>query len=570
MIKPRLFADTVSIVVCGAAGQGILTIEKLLPRLIKLSGHHVCTTKEYMSRIRGGSNSTEIRISSTPVQAYTGGIDLLIPLDEDALPHLEKRVTADTIIVGDEERLGSGRKIIDIPMRKMAIEAGNAIYENVIGAGVVAGILSLDRTGSEEYLAGHFSDKSDDVVAGNIKAFRDGYARGENLIKDGVVAVEFAGSTDRRDEILVNGAEACALGALAGGCNFIAAYPMTPSTGVFTFLAQHSREFGIIAEQAEDEIAAINMSLGAWYAGARSMVTTSGGGFALMAEGLSLAGMIESPAVILLSQRPGPATGLPTRTEQGDLLFALFAGHGEFPRILLAPGTLDEAFHLTAAAFDLADRFQVPVIVLADQFLVDLQHNIAPFDLSAVSSKSHIVETAPGYRRYAITEDGLSPRGVPGFGDGLVGLDSDEHDERGHITEDLELRARMMDKRLRKGALIRDALPPPVLYGSETYETLIVGWGSTCGVIREALDRLGGLAGVSHLHIAAVHPLHERVGARLEKARKVVVVENNATGQLAAVLRMFLGVEADSTILQYDGMPFAVEDLAASIARELS
>jgi 2-oxoglutarate ferredoxin oxidoreductase subunit alpha len=406
------------------------------------------------------------------------------------------------------------------------------------------------------------------VAAGNVEAFRAGYGRGAALVAEGRAAVEIDSSPDRRNEILASGTDAIALGALAGGCNFIAAYPMTPSTGVFAFLAQHAERFGIIAEQAEDEIAAMNMSLGAWYAGARAMVSTSGGGFALMVEGLSLAGMTECPAVIFLGQRPGPATGLPTRTEQGDLLFVLFAGHGEFPRIVLAPGTLPEAFELTAKAFDLADRFQVPVIVMADQFLVDLQHNLSPFDTSGAGVTHHFIETGKDYRRYALTEDGLSPRGIPGLGAGLVGLDSDEHDEEGHITEDLELRRRMVDKRLRKGDLLAAATLPPRLYGGEVFETLLVSWGSTCGPVREAMERVGNST-VSYLHVSQVHPLHESVSGLMGKARKTVVIENNATGQFASLLRMHLGVEVDAAILQYDGLPFAVEELASRIEREV-
>jgi 2-oxoglutarate ferredoxin oxidoreductase subunit alpha len=562
-----IFEDGASIVICGAAGQGIQTIEKILPQLARLSGFHVCATKEYMSRIRGGSNSTEIRVSSRPVTSYARGIDLLIPLDEAALGHLDGRIGPRTLIVGDAARIKPDREIVDVPFRRMAEEIGGPIYENVVGAGVAAGIFGLDRGESENHIRRHFSGKKEDVAAANVEAFRAGFDRGAALVEEGRVAVEIGRSPDRGKEILASGAEAIALGALHGGCNFVAAYPMTPSTGVFAFLARHSEKLGIIAEQAEDEIAAINMSLGAWYAGARAMVTTSGGGFALMAEGLSLAGMIESPAVIFLSQRPGPATGLPTRTEQGDLLFALFAGHGEFPRAVLAPGTLEEAFSLTAKAFDLADRFQVPVIIMADQFFVDLQHNIPPFDMGTDMVTRHFVRTEKDYRRYEMSQNGLSPRGIPGYGEGLVGLDSDEHDEAGHITEDLDLRRRMVDKRLAKAVLLAEAALPPVLFGQEEYETLLVGWGSTCGPVREAAGQVGR-DGISFLHVAQVHPLHRSVRGLLEKAKKVVVVENNATGQFASVLRMHLGIGADAAILKYDGMPFSVEELAERIEEE--
>jgi len=215
------------------------------------------------------------------------------------------------------------------------------------------------------------------------------------------------------------------LGAIAGGCSFISTYPMSPSTGVWIFLTQHSKEFDIITDQSEDEISAINMAIGAWYAGARGMVATSGGGFALMVEGLSLASMIETPVVIHLGQRPGPATGLPTRTEQADLEFVLHAGHGEFPRIILTPGTMEDAFNLSQRAFDLADKYQVPVFILTDQYFLDSYYNLPSLNLSDIRNQSHVVKTNKEYKRYQLTENGISPRGIPGYGEGLVSVDSD-------------------------------------------------------------------------------------------------------------------------------------------------
>lgn len=564
---PRVFHDEAAIVLCGAAGQGIQTIERLLPGLLKQEGYHVCTTKEYMSRVRGGSNATQVRVTSRRRTAYSRAIDLLFPLDAEALPHVEHRLAPATVIIGDRGRIEPRRAIIDVPLRALAEEAGGAIYENVVAVGVVAGIFGVERERGEAFVARFFSGRSDEIVGGNREAFGKGFARGAALVEEGRLRVEIERAADLAGEILVDGQTAVALGALAGGCDFVSAYPMTPATGVFTYLAQRAAEFGLIVEQAEDEIAAINLSLGAWYAGARGFVTTSGGGFALMVEGLSLAGMIESPAVIMLGQRPGPATGLPTRTEQGDLAFALWAGHGEFPRLLLAPGSLEECFTLTAKAFDIAGRIQVPVILLTDQLLMDLQHAVPPFDAAGTPAANHIVETAPDYRRYAPAEDGVSPRGVPGHGHGLVGVDSDEHDEEGHITESMEVRTRMVRKRLRKAELLAREAIPPEIFGPEDFETLLVGWGSTRGAIREALEK-SGAARTAFLHVSQVHPLHPEVGRRLAQARRVVAVENNATGQFAALLRMGFGRAADAAILQYDGMPFAVEDLAARIAEE--
>lgn len=294
------------------------------------------------------------------------------------------------------------------------------------------------------------------------------------------------------------------------------------------------------------------------------MVTTSGGGFALMVEGVSLSGMLETPVVIHLGQRPGPATGLPTRTEQADLNFALYSGHGEFPRIILTPGTIEDAFYLSQQAFNLADKFQVPVFILTDQYLVDSYQNLPLFDLVSIKNEQYIVETDSGYKRYKITDNGISPRGIPGFGEGLVLSDSDEHDENGNITEDLDLRTRMVDKRLKKLDLIKREIIPPQLFGPENYKTLVVGWGSTCGVIKEALLKLGR-KDIAFLYFKQVYPLFPMIGEYLKEAPKTVIVENNATSQFGQLIKIHTGRDFDQKILKYNGLPFSVEEITEAL-----
>jgi 2-oxoglutarate/2-oxoacid ferredoxin oxidoreductase subunit alpha len=559
--------EDVAVVLCGQAGQGLQTIEHLLTRTLSLAGYRVFSSQEVMSRIRGGINSTVIRIGSKRVAAWVDRIDLLVSFTPGAIAHLRHRISAETVILGDKaifENESFGERSIDLPFSRLASEAGGPVYLNTVAAAAVAALFKVDWEDFEGYLRLQFSGKEEVVVGKNLEAARAGYAAGDALLKTGAVTFSIGKDPRVKDEILLDGTEAVALGAVAGGCDFVSFYPMSPATGVSTFLAREAKGFGLLVEQAEDEISAVNMALGAWYAGARALVSTSGGGFALMVEGVSLAGMIESPLVVHLAQRPGPATGLPTRTEQGDLFFALHSGHGEFPRILLAPGTLEEAFYLTQKAFDLADRFQVPVFILTDQYLLESHRNASPFEPGRCPPRPFITETGPDYRRYHLTESGLSPRGIPGWGEGLIVVDSDEHDEDGHITEDLDLRTRMVDKRLRKLDLIRAEAVSPELHGSPDYRTLIVGWGSTAPVIREAMEA-SGRRDVAHLHFSQVYPLHSAAIEFLRRAERVIAVENNATAQFASLIRRETGFEAHKKVLKYNGLPFSVEDMVRAI-----
>lgn len=558
----------ISIVLCGQAGQGIQTVERLLTRILKKAGFNVFATKEYMSRVRGGMNSTEIRVSEKPVNAFINRIDILVPLNKGCVKHLQERISSETVILGEKEICGSEVqdeiRFIDVPFTKIASGFGNKIYSNTVAVGALTGLLGLKSETTLNSVRQFFSEKSDEIINKNLEAAGNGYEATVKIAKSSNMKLNVRDDSVVNNQILINGAEAIGLGAIAGGCNFVSSYPMSPSTGVLVFLAQNGRNFGIIAEQAEDEIAAINMAIGAWYAGARAMVTTSGGGFALMTEGLSLAGMLETPIVIHLAQRPGPATGLPTRTEQADLELAVYAGHGEFPRIIFAPGTLEDGFYLTQKAFNLADKFHVPVFVLSDQYFIDTYYNTERFDLKNCNIEKHFVETSKGYRRYELTESGISPRGIPGFGRGLVCVDSDEHDQEGHITEDLELRTKMVDKRLKKLGLIKEEIMPPKLIGLDDYKNLVICWGSTFNIVSEAVNNLDR-RDTSVLHFSQVYPLHNDIVNLLSKANKTVMVENNATGQFSRLLRIHADIKVDHRILKYNGLSFASDELAQKL-----
>ncbi len=556
--------DDYSIVLCGQAGQGIQTVESLLMKIFKSAGLNIYATKEYMSRVRGGLNSTQIRVSSKQVRAFVKRTDLLVALDDGAIRHLKKRIGKDTIVLIDEKTALQSQNLVKAPISELASKTGGKIYANSVAVGIICGLFEIEQKLIEEQLISFFAKKDADIISKNIEAQKSGYEFGESLVQSGTITMPQFEPCDLSDDIVINGAQAVSLGAIAGGCNFISSYPMSPSTGVLVFLSKHSEQFGIVAEQAEDEIAAINMAIGAWYAGARAMATTSGGGFALMTEGISLAGMLETPIVVHIAQRPGPATGLPTRTEQGDLELALYGGHGEFPRIILAPGSLEQAYELSAKAFNLADKFQVPVIILTDQYFVDSNYNIPELNADGIKIERAIVETKPDYKRYELTKDGISPRGIPGFGKGLVTADSDEHDEEGHITEDLDLRVEMVNKRLAKLTDIIAAAEKPELWPSDNFENLVVCWGSTYHVVKEALENLDR-SDTTMLHIAQVYPLHESIKTTLQKAKKVAIIESNATGQLAKLIKLTTSFEIEHKILNYSGLGFSVEQITDAI-----
>ncbi len=559
--------EDVSIVLCGEAGQGIQTVEEILVQAVKLGGYNVFSSKEYMSRIRGGENSTEIRVSSNRVVTYVNRIDILIAISRGAIDHLKDRISDDTIIMGDEDTLKDIEMpdLIKIPFLKTAKAIGGPIFANIIAAGALSRILNIDKETFDECINAMFGRKGEKILQGDLKAGEEGYKVGEDLIQSGKFNINIKKDHPIRNELLLNGTEVVGFGCIAGGCKFMSSYPMTPSTPLQTFIAGNSTEFGMIFEQAEDEIAAINMGLGASYAGARSVVATSGSGFALMSEAVGLSGMIETPIVVYLAQRPGPAVGLPTRTSQEDLKMALYSSPGETPRAIFAPGKFEDAFYLTYHAFNLADKYQIPVFVLSDQYFADIYYNLPDLNLDKLKFKKYIVKTDENYKRYEITEDGISPRGVPGYGDGLVVVDSDEHDEEGHITEDLNLRNRMVEKRLYKKLNgIEEDVIPPELIGPSDYDVLVIGWGSTYGAIKEALDNLKNDK-TAFLYFKQVYPLHRETKSYLEKAKKTIIFENNAQGQFADLIKMETGFEIDEKSLKYNGMPFSVEEVTQTL-----
>ncbi len=551
----------INIRIAGEAGQGVQTAGDLLVAAFAAMGLHLLSSQSYMSRVRGGLNWFDVRVADAQVLAARADCDLLIALNEDALTHLRDTVTPAGLIVYD----GAAEGAISLHFDEVAKEVGGqAIMANAVAAGAVFGVLGYDVGALVDYLGSVFAKKGSEVIAANVACAR----RGVELMAD--YAGRLRGpAPDGGPKFASDGAHAVALGACTAGLKLAAAYPMSPSTAVLNAIAGAGEQFGVLVEQAEDEIAAINIICGATYAGAPAMLTTSGGGFALMAEGLSLAGMLELPPVILLAMRPGPATGLPTRTGQEDLRFAIHAGHGEFPRFVFAPGDVAQAYELTRHAFAVAHEYQTQAIILVDQYLVDLHATCAPLDAAYRPVDRGVVEAGADYVRYALTEDGISPRAVPG-GEAFVTVDSDEHTEDGHVTEDLSVRVQMVEKRLRKEAGMCATALPPTAYRAEDADTLLICWGSTYGACREAVDLLRDAGEtVGMLHFGQVWPLNvEAVREAIGRRERVVVIEGNARGQFASVLREVGALSDCETMGKYDGLPFTAREIVRRLGHE--
>jgi 2-oxoglutarate/2-oxoacid ferredoxin oxidoreductase subunit alpha len=549
-------ADTsLNIVIGGEAGQGLATIGLLFAKAIVRTGYEIVVTQDYMSRVRGGHNTFAIRFGPEPIHAPKEEIDILVALNEETIDLHKDQLSERGLVVTDNKVETRGLKSYRVPFEELTPKP---IFFNTAALGVLASTICGDIGVLEQLLRETFRKKGDTVVQENLDVLRRAYAwqKGQNDIFE--CPAPGSGNGKR---LTMDGNEAISLGALAAGCNFLSFYPMTPSTSVALNLIGKGGPLGLVSEQAEDEIAALNMALGASYAGARALVPTAGGGFALMTEAVSLAGMIETPVVIILGQRPGPATGLPTRTEQGDLNLALHAGHGEFARVILAPTTPEECFHLTHRAFDFAERLQTPVVLLTDQFLADSFRAVEPFDFDALPEVARPLKEVPNaeeYVRYALTQDGISPRLIPGFSRALVVVDSDEHTPDGHITEDHGVRVAMVEKRNRKIETMRKDFLAPHLEGPENPELLLVGWGSTRGAMLEAAQRLaeeGESVGV--MSFRQLWPLDPgQFLSVFEKAGRVVMVEGNYSGQFAGIVRKETGYTPDAHIRRYDGLPF--------------
>jgi 2-oxoglutarate ferredoxin oxidoreductase subunit alpha len=565
--------------IAGEAGQGVESSGAGFAKAFARGGLHIVTVQDYMSRIRGGHNFFQIRVNETPMYAHNEDRHLLLAFTAEAVEkHLPEIVPGGGVIYDeriarkvDAAAIETRRvKALPVPMAKIAQEeGGDRIMSNTAAVAAAAGLVDYPYDLIASVISDNFKRKGTETVTANLKVARYAYdyARDE-YGGDFPFKLQPIEGAPRR--LVVNGNQALALGALLGGCNFISAYPMTPATSIFEWLMGRGHKYGVVAKQVEDEIAAINMAIGASHAGARAMTATSGGGFSLMVEALGLAAMTETPLVVVEAQRPGPSTGLPTRTGQEDLLFLLNASQGEFPRIVLTPGTIEEAFEAGWRAFNLAERYQTPVIVITDNFLANSLRSIdeSALDFDAITidrgqllTDMELSKLNGDYQRYAVTDSGISPRALPGHPGAVYVAAGNEHTVEGRITEDADLRNEQVEKRMRKALWAAQEIGGPVLYGPEEAEITFITWGSSYGPVREtvdALNREGEMANMLHFKELYPFPTDETTAA-LDKVKKPIVVEGNFTGQLQMLIQAHTGRLLPRSIRRYDGRPFSPE-----------
>jgi 2-oxoglutarate ferredoxin oxidoreductase subunit alpha len=557
----------------GAAGDGIASVGETLSRSFSRMGLHLFGLNAYQSVIRGGHVWFQARASTEPIHSQGDNVDLLYALNKETVDVHRSALSPGGMVVFDPEKfqltdseLPNGTRAVPVPTLEIARKyTSQSILQNAAGLGATAFLAGIPLDLLHQVLADSFGKKTGDVVDWNLGASADGFehARKNASISDHVVP------RGGEAKLLVTGNQAIALGAAAAGLKFLAQYPMTPASTVMHWLAGHSRELGIVVKQAEDELAAINMAIGASFGGVRSMTATSGGGFALMVEALGMAGMAEIPLVVVESQRTGPSTGLPTKTEQGDLNMMLGAGQSEFPRAILAPSDPIEAYRATIRAFQIAEEWQTPVLLASD---LHLSENYGTLDRSQVDLNVEIPSLATAapnghdYKRYLYTPSGVSPRSIPGQPGLQWVAASDEHDEKGHLISDIKSgipiwvaeRTKMMNKRMSKLSGIERSMEPPVLEGPTRAELTFVAWGSTVGAVRDAMKLLSARRVPTNLvAVQSVYPVNaEAFHKLLDGAGKTLLVEANFSGQFGRLLRAETGIHLSERMLKYDGEPF--------------
>ncbi len=585
--------QTFAIGIGGAAGQGVATPGDIFAKIFSRRGLNLNAYNAYQSIIRGGHTFLTIRTGLEKVTNMGDRIDLLIPLNQDSMDRHLKLLTAGASCIYNADTIkpsptADGVQLCPLPVSELADITRNKVAQNTLAIGAALQMMGIGFSALEEVLREQFKKKGDAVIAENVGVARAGYDYAASHFEP------FSNPLPKSENrfAILSGNVAMAMGGAAAGVKFYCAYPMSPSTGVLHWMASHARRAGIMVRQVEDEIGVINMAIGAAHSGVRSMCATSGGGFALMSEGLGMSAMIETPVVVIDCQRAGPSTGVPTKTEQGDLWQMLGAAFGDYPRVIAAPLDICDCFKLIPEIFNIADRFQCPGLVLCDLLLSEGRLSVAPKDLdfNPVIDRGELITSANGsgngastaahtngsYFRYKITDSGVSPRAVPGVPGHIHTVATDEHQEDGVLISDeftnpIKRRA-MMEKRMRKLAGIEAAVPPPVLSGPPNADVTLIGWGSTKGVIEEACELLNeqGIS-ANQIQIRWLVPLHgEAILEILKDARHTIIVENNYSGQFARYLRSETSFVPKGHIRKYDGEPFMPHHIVEAVKDQLA
>lgn len=563
----------------GEAGDGILNAGlQMFAKTCLRSGLKVFATAEYPSLIRGGHNNLEVRVEERDVYAQTRFTNLLVAMNKDTIDKHKDRLSKDAGIIYDGEYTKvtqdevPGIKLYDVPLFKIANENGGKIMRNTVALGATMALLDFDTEIFKQVIHDNFETKKGDaIVQANLKAAMAGY----DYIKKNYNVNDFPYKLHpvrRSNTIFLSGNEAITTGLIRAGCKFYAAYPMTPASSILGNMAGQELNYNIVVKHTEDELAAINEAIGAAYAGARAATGTSGGGFALMSEGFGMAVQAEVPLVVIEAQRPGPGTGMATHSGQGDLRFMLHASTDEGPRVVIAPGDVDECFHLTVDAFNIAEKYQTPVIILTDKYLGESYTTVEEFNTNVKIERGKLLsdkeaEQQHDYKRYKMTSDFISPRAIPGQKNCMHVATSYEHDEEGHEREEEEIRVMMHNKRFKKHEAIAKEVPQPKLVGDNDAEVTIVSWGSTKGPIKEAMMLLkaDGIK-ANYLQVVYLSPFPDKkVEEVMKHAKNVILVENNKTGQLGGVIKEHTGLTVGHKILKYDGRPFTPEDIQLAV-----
>ncbi|MFC7069159.1 2-oxoacid:acceptor oxidoreductase subunit alpha [Halobaculum lipolyticum] len=571
----------------GEAGDGIDSTGKIFAQALSRAGRHVFTSKDFASRIRGGYTAYKVRTSTEKVRSVVDRLDVLVALTPRTIEENMDELHDGSVIIYDGDRttmadvdIPENMVDLDVPLKALAEDAGGAIMRNVVALGAACEATSFDIEHLDSSLKKRFGDKGQAIVENNKQAARLGQEYVQENYPDADLDYEL--ETTDNDYVLLNGDEAIGMGAIAAGCKYYAGYPITPATDVMTYLKGRIEHFGGHVVQAEDELAAINLALGAARAGARSMTATSGPGIDLMTETFGLVATSETPLVIVDVMRSGPSTGMPTKQEQGDLNMLLYGGHGEIPRFVLAPTTVNECFWKTVEAFNLAEKYQTPVYLAADLAMAVTEQTFEPeaFDMDAVeidrgkvvdedTIEDHQTESG-GFKPHEITDDGVSPRAFPGTAGGAHMSTGLEHDEQGRRTEDTEMRVKQVDKRNRKVETAKEREDfSPREFGDPDADNLIVTWGSNEGTLVEALEYLDDDdVDVRILSCPYIFPRAD-LTEEFEAADQVVVVECNATGQFADVVEHDT-LQRVKRINKYDGVQFKADELANDIKETLA